>query len=94
MKTPPISLKYPYATVAGEKEVKLRRREWLLLNYMLHHRGELLTTFQIYRDVWELHPSVIRLKNNSAISTTLSRLQDTLPEVIIAKVNLRGWALL
>lgn len=94
MKTPPINMKYPFATVAGEKEVKLRRREWLLLNYMLYHRGELLTAYQIYTYVWELTPVVIRKKTNSAICTNINRLRDALPELIIARVHRRGWALL
>lgn len=94
MKTPPINMVYPFATVAGEKEVELRRREWMLLDYLLQHRGELVTAFQVYRDVWRLPPSVIRLKDNGAIQTTLTRLRDAIPELIIAKVNRRGWALL
>lgn len=66
----------------------------MLLNYLLEHRGEMMTAFQIYRDVWRLPPAVIRLKNNSAIFTCLTRVTTAIPDVIIAKVQNRGWALL
>lgn len=94
MKTPPINMVYPFVVVAGEESVKLGPLQWKLLNYMLEHRGELLTPYVIYRDVWKLHPAAIRIKNAGAIASSLTRISEAVPVVLIGRVRHKGWALL
>lgn len=94
MKTPPINMVYPYATVAGEDEVELRRRlEWLALDYLLNRRGEVITAYDMAINVWRQQPAAARQFGDGMVRTVISRLRSKIPELLIGRVINIGWVL-
>jgi DNA-binding response OmpR family regulator len=94
MKTPALRLSFPNVwTDNGDYVVGLRPLEYRLLDYMLEHRGEVVTAYECAIHVWERNPAAASAFGDGMVRTVLSRLRAKLPELLIGRVRGVGWVL-